>query len=176
MSKSNLISTHESAPSPSLPDLADLAALAAKLRDTAQALLEFDSWQKGQGGQFSQFKQAGGTSQTGSATAPEPENPPAPRKLPPEYRTYRIPGHQAEEERRLLVQYRARNWQEVFCSACCQLDSMVMLLKNFQSDVDMEGYEVQLLGETLKAPLRTLDTLSSLVADFELMPEKTRAS
>ncbi len=134
------------------PNPRDFTSLAAQLQQTAQALLH--------GLQT-------GTSDVGDADA----CPTVSGKRPPEYRTYRIPGHMVAEERKLLAMYQADSWQEMFNKAYDQLYTMALLMRHFKTEEELDGYSVQLLGETLMVPLRLFDRLCALVADFRLQTE-----
>ena len=143
---SQSLSTPVPSPRPSLPDF---SALAAKLQETAQALL------------------AAGP----PAPVAEPGDAPAAEK-PSEVRTYRVPGYIVEEERILLAQHQVQSWQEMFDKTCNHLHTLIFLLQHFETGASMDGYAVTLLGDTLMAPLDTLNSLCSLVADFRLQPEE----
>ena len=139
------------APSPSARSLSDLVALAETLRQTAQALL------------------AAGP----PAPVAEPgDAPAADAEKPSEVRTYRVPGYIVEEERILLAQHQAQSWQEMFDKTCNHLHTLIFLLQHFETGASMDGYAMTLLGDTLMAPLDTLNSLCSLVADFRLQPEE----
>lgn len=139
------------APSPSARPFPDLVALAETLRQTAQTLL------------------AAGP----PAPVAEPgDAPAADAEKPSEVRTYRVPGYIVEEERILLAQHQAQSWQEMFDKTCNHLHTLIFLLQHFETGASMDGYAVTLLGDTLMAPLNTLNSLCSLVADFRLQPEE----
>ena len=145
---SQSLSTPVPSPRPSLPDF---SALAAKLQETAQALL------------------AAGP----PAPVAEPgDAPAADAEKPSEVRTYRVPGYIVEEERILLAQHQAQSWQEMFDKTCNHLHTLIFLLQHFETGASMDGYAVTLMGDTLMAPLNTLNSLCSLVADFRLQPEE----
>lgn len=139
------------APSPSARPLPDFVALAEKLQQIAQALLAAGP--------------PAPVAESGDAPAVDAER-------PSEIRTYRVPDYIVEEERRLLVQHQAQSWQEMFDKACNHLHTLIFLLQHFETGASMDGYAVTLLGDTLMAPLDTLNSLCSLVADFRLQPEE----
>ena len=141
--------SHPLTDAPSARSLPDLVALAETLRQTAQAL------------------RAAGP----PAPVAEPGDAPAAEK-PSEVRTYRVPGYIVEEERILLAQHQVQSWQEMFDKTCNHLHTLIFLLQHFETGASMDGYAVTLLGDTLVAPLDTLNSLCSLVADFRLQPEE----
>ncbi len=143
--------SHPLTDAPSARSLPDLVALAETLRQTAQALL------------------AAGP----PAPVAEPGDAPAAEK-PSEVRTYRVPGYIVEEERILLAQHQAQSRQEMFDKTCNHLHTLIFLLQHFETGASMDGYAVTLLGDTLMAPLDTLNSLCSLVADFRLQPKRDK--
>lgn len=129
-------------PSQSLPDFSELAE---KLLSTAQALLAFSS---------------------PAVTEPDDEPPPAEEKTPPELRTFHIPGFMVDEEKEMLELLKAENWQHMFDKTYEQLYTMALLMQHFEVDEEVDGFSVQLMGNTLMAPLDMLSRLCSLIADF----------
>lgn len=125
--------------------------LVEKLQETAQALLA--------------YKQDLTTSSAHAASDLSPE------KRPPEFRTYRIPGFMVDEEREMLKWYKADNWQEMFNKTYDQLYTMALLMQNFEAGEDVDGFSVQLMGNSLMVPLDMLSRLCSLVADFRPVKE-----
>ena len=134
-------------PSQSLPDFTELAE---KLQTTAQALLAFSS---------------------PATTEPDDEPPPDKEKTPPEVRSYSIPGFMVANEKKLLELLKADNWQEMFDKTYDQLYTMALLMQHFEADEDVDGFSIQLMGNTLMAPLDMLSRLCSLVADFRPVSE-----
>lgn len=133
-------------PSQSPPDF---AALAEQLQSVAQALLAF-----------------------GLPVSAEPEEePPAEEKAPPEIRSFHIPGFMVAKERQMLEQLKADNWQDMFNKTYEQLYIMALLMQHFDADEEVDGFSVQLMGNTLMAPVDMLNRLCSLVADFRPVPE-----
>ena len=47
-----------------------------------------------------------------------------------------------------------------------QLYTMALLMQHFEVDEEVDGYSVQLMGNTLMVPLDMLSRLCSLIADF----------
>ena len=135
-------------PSPD-PRLSDPAALAELLQQTSRALFDFSR-----------------TIQPGNA---EVERFPLSYSggLKYELRTYQIPDFIVDEERKLLDQYTASNWQELFSIACAQLRAVFLLLQNFDEEKEVNGSFLNQIAEhLLSRPLDMLNTLCSLVVDF----------
>lgn len=133
--------------SQSFPDFTELAE---KLQSTAQALLAFGS---------------------PKAVEPEDEPPPAEEKAPPEIRSFRIPGFMVAKEREMLELLKAENWQEMFDKTYEQLYTMALLMQHVEADEEIDGFSIQLMGNTLMAPLDMLSRLCSLIADFRPVSE-----
>lgn len=94
------------------------------------------------------------------------------RSLPlPEVRAYHLPGFTVADERELLEQYEAGDWQELFCMAHERLYATAVLLRHFPAEEDLDGVTLQLIAENLLEPLKMLSRLCSLVADFRTMAE-----
>lgn len=125
--------------------LSDFSELAEKLQSTAQALLAFSS---------------------SAVTEPDNEPPPAEEKTPSELRTLHIPGFMVDEEKEMLELLKAENWQHMFDKTYEQLYTMALLMQHFEVDEEVDGYSVQLMGNTLMVPLDMLSRLCSLIADF----------
>lgn len=134
-------------PHQSLPDFTDLAE---RLQDMAQALLAIGS---------------------PMTTEPEDEPPPAQEEAPPEIRSFHIPGFMVAEERQMLELLKAENWQDMFDKIYEQLYTMALLMQHFEADEEIDGFSIQLMGNTLMAPLDMLSRLCSLVADFKPVSE-----
>jgi len=60
---------------------------------------------------------------------------------------------------------KAENWQHMFDKTYEQLYTMAMMMQNFETDKEVDGYPVQLMGNTLMVPLDMLSRLCSLIAD-----------
>ena len=132
--------------SQSLPDFTELAE---KLQSTAQALLAFGS-------------------SVGTNTKDEPSSE---EKSPPEIRSFSIPGFMVAEERQMLELLKAENWQGMFDKTYEQLYTMALLMQHFEADEEIDGFSIQLMGNTLMAPLDMLSRLCSLIADFRPVSE-----
>lgn len=130
------------ASSQSIPNFSELAE---KLQTTAQALLAFSS---------------------PAVTEPDDESPAAEEKTPSELRTFHISGFMVDEEKEMLELLKAKNWQHMFDKIYEQLYTMALLMQHFEADEEVDGYFVQLMGNTLMAPLDMLSRLCSLIADF----------
>ena len=115
-------------PGQSLPDFMELAE---RLQDTAQALLALNS---------------------PTAKKSDDEPPPAEGKAPPEIRSFQIPGFMVAEEKRMLDLLKAGNWQEMFDKTYEQLYTMALLMQHFEAHEDVDGFSIQLMGNTLMAP------------------------
>lgn len=134
-------------PDKSIPDFSELAE---KLQTTAQALLAFSS---------------------PAVTEPDDEPPPTEEKTPSELRTFHISGFMVDEEKEMLELLEAENWQHMFDKIYEQLYTMALLMQHFEADEEVDGYFVQLMGNTLMAPLDMLSRLCSLIADFRSASE-----
>lgn len=132
--------------SQSLPDFAELAE---KLQSTAQALLTLDSTVVGE----------------------TEDEPPSGEKAPPEIRSFRIPGFMIAKERQMLELLKSENWQHMFDKTYEQLYTMALLMQHFEADEEIDGFSIQLMGNTLMAPLDMLSRLCSLIADFRPVSE-----
>lgn len=133
-------------PSQSLPDFAELVE---KLQGTAQSLLAF-----------------------GSPVVTEKEDEPsAEEKAPPEIRSFCIPAFMVTEEKKMLELLKAENWQHMFDKTYEQLYTMALLMQHFEADEEIDGFSIQLMGNTLMAPLDMLSRLCSLIADFRPISE-----
>ncbi len=131
-------------------NLPDCAELAETLQATAQDLLAFASLP--------------------AATKKEAE-PPVEEKAPSEIRSFHIPGFIVDEERKLLELLNAENWQEMFHKTYEQLYTQALLMQHFEADEAINGFSIQLMGNTLMAPLDILNRLCSLIADFHPVAE-----
>lgn len=129
-------------PSPGFPDFTELAE---KLQATAQALLAFGS---------------------SVATEPDDEPPPVEEKAPPVIRSFYIPRFIVAKEKQMLELLKAENWQDMFDKTYEQLYTMALLMQHFEADEEIDGFSIQLMGNTLMAPVDMLSRLCSLVADF----------
>lgn len=128
----------------------DFTELAERLQNTAQALLAIGS---------------------PIATEPEDEPPPAEGKAPPEIRSFRIPGFMVAEEKEMLELLKAESWQHMFDKTYEQLYTMALLMQHFEADEEIDGFSIQLMGNTLMAPLDMLSRLCCLIADFRPVSE-----
>ena len=133
-------------PSQSIPDFTELAE---KLQAAAQALLAFGS----------------------PVVTNAKDEPPAEEKAPPEIRSFCIPGFMVAEERQMLELLKAENWQHMFNKTYEQLYTMALLMQHFEADEEIDGFSIQLMGNTLMAPLDMLSRLCSLIADFRPVSE-----
>ena len=138
------------------PSIPDMASIADSLQQAARALLELN-----QGGQPS-GESAGSRSGLNQSE---------PKKTLTEYRTYRVPGFIVDEEQRMLRLYNSDSWQEMLNKTYEQLYTMALLMKGFEAEEHVDGFSVQLMGNTMMAPLGMLSRLCSLVADFRLQSE-----
>ena len=141
---------------PQSPSLPDFTALAEKLQETAQALLTF------------------------CQPAASPENvviddtndeSTSPEKPPYQIRSYQLPGFILEEERKMLKEYKADDWKELFGKAHEQLYTTAMLMQRVPAEEEIDGFSVQLIAGNLMMPLGMLSRLCSLIADFRLVHE-----
>lgn len=71
-----------------------------------------------------------------------------------------------DEEKEMLELLKAENWQHMFDKTYEQLYTMALLMQHFEVDEEVDGYSVQLMGNTLMVPLDMLSRLCSLIADF----------
>ena len=129
------------------PGLPEFISIAEKLQEAAQALIT--------------FSQAPAVSNAEAVFGASSE------KKPHELRTFQIPGFMVAKEREMLELLKAENWQHVLSKTYEQLYTMALLMQHFEADQEIDGFSVQLMGNTLMAPLDTLNRLCSLVADFQ---------
>ena len=71
-----------------------------------------------------------------------------------------------EPEKEMLELLKAENWQHMFDKTYEQLYTMALLMQHCEVDEEVDGYSVQLMGNTLMVPLDLLSRLCSLIADF----------
>ena len=141
---------------PQSPSLPDFTALAAKLQETAQALLVACQ----------------------SATSPESvvaadtDGESATSEKPPyQVRSYQLPGFILEEEQKMLKEYKADDWKELFGKVYEQLYTTAMLMQLVPAEEEIDGFSVQLMAGNLMMPLDMLSRLCSMIADFRLVRE-----
>lgn len=98
---------------------------------------------------------------------------PKPRKTPDELRTYRVPGFIINEERRLLKEHNAEDWQDLLYTSWDKLDILRTLMLHFDDSKELDGFFLNRIAEDLLAPpLDVLNHLCSLVADFNLCEQE----
>jgi len=121
----------------------DFTELAEKLQATAQALLAISS-----------------------TTEEKGQEPP-----PPEIRSYSIPGFAVKKEREMLQLLKAESWQDILDTIYDQLYTVALLMQHFKADKEIDGFSIQQMGNALMAPLTMLNSLCSLVVEFQPVPE-----
>ena len=136
---------------PGLSDLTELAALAEKLQESAQSLLTF----------CRQLQPEDGHSADGETASSAP--------AAGEARCYQLPGYILDEERDMLVFYKAGNWQELFAKAYEQFYATIMLMEHVAAEDEFDGFSLNLIAGNLTNPLNMLGKLCSLIADFHLV-------
>ena len=84
-----------------------------------------------------------------------------------EIRCYRVPDFILEEEQEMLRQLDATDWKDLFYKVHDQLYTTIFLLKHFDDGEEVDGYTLNLIGETLGLHLDMLSRLCSIVSDFD---------
>ncbi|UQZ88401.1 hypothetical protein C4J81_03925 [Deltaproteobacteria bacterium Smac51] len=104
----------------------------------------------------------------------EPEDPPAKTKKKPEQiRCYSIPGFAIRAEQEVMDEFRADSLHDLLNKTTTQFKVISFLLKNVFEDTDVNGEILQFLGEHLSYPIKILDEISSITADFKLHSQRT---
>lgn len=85
---------------------------------------------------------------------------------PHETRCYRIPRYILDEEREMLARHKAGSWQELLGKAHDRLYATILLMGRVPAEDVLDGFSINLIAENLMMPLRMLNTLCSLTADF----------
>lgn len=143
---SQSLSTPVPSPRPSLPDF---SALAAKLQETARALLAFCP-----------------AGRDGGNAAGTPS--PTPGAASGVIRTYLLPDFAVKEEKCLLEECGATDWQEALHMVRGKLEVLSCLMRHFDEEEEVDGFFLNQIVENLMAqPLDVLNRLCSLVADFQ---------
>ena len=143
---SQSLSTPVPSPRPSLPDF---SALAAKLQETAQALLAF----------CPAGRDGGNAADTSSPTSGGASG---------VIRTYLLPDFAVKEEKCLLEECGAGDWQEALHMVRGKLEILSCLMRHFDEEEEVDGFFLNQIVENLMAqPLDMLNRLCSLVADFQ---------
>ncbi|UQZ88417.1 hypothetical protein C4J81_04005 [Deltaproteobacteria bacterium Smac51] len=106
----------------------------------------------------------------------EPEDPPAKTKKKPEQiRCYSIPGFAIRAEEEVMDEFAADSLHELLNKTITHFKVISFLLKNVFEDTAVNGEILQFLGEHLTYPIKMLDEISSITADFKLHSQMTTA-
>lgn len=137
--------------------LPDFAALAEKLHETAQAPLEF-----GRASQAAAHHAARAGSTPPEAASEQDE-------ASVETRCYRLSSYILRDEQQVLARADADHWLDVLHNAYTCLHCIAHLMRQYNPEQDLRGFELNNLAETLALPLSWLDSLASTLSGFELI-------
>lgn len=90
-----------------------------------------------------------------------------------EVRCYAVPAFIVREERQVLRMHKAENLHVLLNKVYDDLYTTAMLMRHFDESQQVHGFSIQMMGEHLLSSLKVLNTLCSLLADFDLLPEPT---
>ena len=101
--------------------------------------------------------------------APEPPHEEIPKKpkRPDQIRCYRIPGFITRYEEEALTKYRAENLLELLRKARDDFYLTSTFMRNFHEDNQINGFMIQQIGERLDYPIRMLNDLCGIFADYK---------
>lgn len=143
--------------SDSQPPSSDLAAIAATLNEAAQALLE-----------LARANHAAPQGAAGAGTKP-PESVSEPPASADEIRSYRIPQYILRDERTLLEMTDACELRDVLHKAYDHLHCLATLMKHYDPEENLCGFECKNIADVLSIPLHWLDSLAGTLSGFELV-------
>lgn len=132
----------------------NLSALAGKLQEAAEALLTFCR------------------STTSEEDPPEAEaNAEADDQgpKPGEYRQYYLPPHTLREENELLERYKVENVADALDAIYSDLFTTVFLMKGYETDDEVDSFNLCLIGEQLSRSLDMLSKAGSVLTDYSLV-------
>jgi len=88
-------------------------------------------------------------------------------KEPDQIRCYRVPGFIVRYEQETLTEHRAADLLGLLRKARDDFHTTSTLLQNFHEDNLIDGFTVQQIGESLDHPLRMLNELCGIFADYK---------
>ena len=100
---------------------------------------------------------------------PEPAHQEVPQKpkRPDQTRCYRVPGFITRYEEEALAKYRAENLLELLRKARDDFYLTSTIMRNFHEDNEINGFMIQQMGERLDYPIRMLNDLCGIFADYK---------
>ena len=100
---------------------------------------------------------------------PEPVHQDAPKKpkRPDQFRCYRVPGFITRYEDEALAKYRAENLLALLRKARDDFYLTSTFMRNFHEDNEINGFMIQQMGERLDYPIRMLNDLCGIFADYK---------
>jgi len=88
-------------------------------------------------------------------------------KKPDHIRCYRVPAFITRHEEEALTKYRTKNLLELLRKARDDFYLTSILMQNFHEDNEINGFTVQQIGERLDYPIRMLNDLCGIFADYK---------
>lgn len=149
--------------------LSDFTTLAHKLQEASQALLEFGTTREVAARDPAEAESAPPEFAPKAASKPASGQPSEQAELAYEVRTYRLPRYILRDERKLLEMTDADELSDVLHKAYGHLNCIAVLMKNYNPEENLCGFELNDIAEALELPLGWLDSLFSTLCGYELI-------
>lgn len=157
-------SSEQSCPlSPQLPS-PDLTAIASMLNEAAQALLNLSSTPEAECSDPCIADDEASISIEDGYECGE---------FHEEIRCYRLPRRVVKCEYELLCQHKQNNFSSLVSQVYYELFSTILLMRHFDEDTDISGFDLHLISGNLSRPLAVLDSICSQLAEFKLVQKTT---
>lgn len=116
---------------------------------------------------FNEFIQALQNLNQVEEPAPASQDIPKKPKKPDQTRCYRVPGFITLREEEAVTNYRVKNLLELLRKARDDFYLTSIFLRSFHEDNEINGFMVQQIGERLDYPIRMLNDLCGIFADYK---------